>query len=234
MWGQADAVLELRMEMARAEAGDLGQFGDCDASRQVPHDMRVQALQVERPAGRQGLLLAEQAQVQGADQYSAESTGQQRVAAVAGQFGAGVAEQVLEVGVQGRVARRLEQAREQVGVFRGRVVLAQVDDQHAVVAHPGEHVARLARHQAGAHPADFPATAIDLEFGAPGQRHHQLVMFVGVGVRLVGQTDEAGVEHERQLLNFCALYSTCPTLPSTLPQVVPAYRVLRGNLRQHP
>ncbi|MDF5983985.1 hypothetical protein P4056_30785 [Pseudomonas aeruginosa] len=58
-------------------------------------------------------------------------------------------------------------------------------------------------------------------------------MLVGVGVRLVGQTDEAGVEHERQLLNFCALYSTCPTLPSTLPQVVPAYRVLRetfGNI----
>ncbi|MNT78862.1 hypothetical protein D3C72_2181390 [compost metagenome] len=53
----------------------------------------------------------------------------------------------------------------------------------------------IARHQAGAHPADLAATAIHLEFGAAGKGQHQLVMVVGVVVGLVIQAQEAGVEH---------------------------------------
>ncbi|MOA61135.1 hypothetical protein D3C78_1862010 [compost metagenome] len=53
------------MEMARAEAGHLGQFDHRDAPRQVLADIAVQPLDIQR-TGRCRGLLAEQAQVQGA------------------------------------------------------------------------------------------------------------------------------------------------------------------------
>ena len=58
--------------------------------------------------------LAEQAQVQGAQQHAAEGAGQMRIAAEARQLSAGVAQQVLEVGIQLRVARCFKQTRQQL------------------------------------------------------------------------------------------------------------------------
>ena len=53
----------------------------------------------------------------------------------------------------------------------------------------------IPRHQAGAHPAHLPARAVDLEFRTTGQRHHQLVIVVGVLVSLVIQAKQTGIEH---------------------------------------
>lgn len=55
----------------------------------------------------------------------------------------------------------------------------------------------VARHQAGTHAADLATTAIDFEFRAPRQRQHQLVVVVGMFVRLVVQAGKAGSEHGR-------------------------------------
>ncbi|MNT29842.1 hypothetical protein D3C72_1656040 [compost metagenome] len=133
--------------------------------------------------------------MQRAQQHAAEGAGQQRVAAVAFQFGAGVAQQVLEVGIQLRVARRLEQMGKQGQVFAGGALLIQIDDQHAVVAHAGKLVIGIARHQAGAHAAYLATPAVDLELRTTGQRQHQLVVIVGVFVGLVIQAQQARFEH---------------------------------------
>jgi len=53
-------------------------------------------------------------------------------------------------------------------------------------------------HQAGAHPAYFAATAVDLELGASGQRQHQLMVIVRVFMGLVVQAQQAGIEHARK------------------------------------
>ena len=65
MGGEADAVLELGVEVAGAQAGDVGQFGNTDAPCQVFADISVQALHID-DAGRAAAGAAEQAQVQGA------------------------------------------------------------------------------------------------------------------------------------------------------------------------
>jgi len=101
---------------------------------------------------------------------------------------------MLEIGIQGRVARRLEQVRKQLRVVE-IILLVEVDDQHAVVAHPGETMVRIARHHASAHAADFAPRAVDFELGATGHRHHQLVIVVSVLVGLVIQANQSGVEH---------------------------------------
>ncbi|MCY1545031.1 hypothetical protein D9M68_809490 [compost metagenome] len=180
--------------MAGTETGDLGQFGDADAPRQVLADIAVQPFQVERAEYPLGLL-AEQTQVQCTQQHATERASQQWVAAIAFQFGPGVAEQVLEVRIQLRVARGLEQMGEQFQVFAGNALLVQVDDQHAVVAHAGELVICIPWHQAGAHAAHLAATSIDLELRTPSQRQHQLMVVVGVFVGLIVQTDQTGFEH---------------------------------------
>ncbi|MNZ96621.1 hypothetical protein D3C78_1158220 [compost metagenome] len=118
--------------------------------------------------------------------------------------------------------------REQGAVLGAGAALVEVDDQHTVVADPGEHVPGIARHQAGAHPADLAAPAFHLEFGAPAQRHHQLMVVVGMGMRLVGKVGEAGFEHGVGLFKFCALYSTSLPLPSLLPQLEPKSRTCKG------
>ena len=105
----------------------------------------------------------------------------------------------MEVGIQGRVARHLEQLGEQRAILIRAHRLGQVEDQHAVVAHPGELVTGIARHQAGAHLADLATTAPHFELGTPGQRQHQLVVVVGMFVGLVIQAQQAGVVHGRQV-----------------------------------
>ncbi|BCD84088.1 hypothetical protein PSm6_04950 [Pseudomonas solani] len=50
----------------------------------------------------------------------------------------------------------------------------------------------IPRHQAGAHAADLAAPAAHFEFRAAGQRHHQLVMIVGMGVGLFIEAQKAG------------------------------------------
>jgi hypothetical protein len=54
-------------------------------------------------------------------------------------------------------------------------LLIQVEDQHAVVADSGKLMLSIPRHQTGTHPADLATTAIDLKFGAPGQRQYQSI-----------------------------------------------------------
>lgn len=95
---QAHAVLELGMKVAGAEAGHLGQLDHRDAPRQVLDDIGVQATDIQAGHGA-AAALAEQAQVQRAQQHATEGAGQVRVAAVARQLGTGVAQQVLEIGV---------------------------------------------------------------------------------------------------------------------------------------
>lgn len=51
----------------------------------------------------------------------------------------------------------------------------------------------IARHQAGAHTADFPTAAADFEFGAADQGHHQLVMIMGMFMGLFIQADHTGL-----------------------------------------
>ncbi len=63
MRGEADAVLELGVKMAGAQADHLGQLGDRDAPRQIALDVAVQSLQIQR-AGRALLGFAEKPQVQ--------------------------------------------------------------------------------------------------------------------------------------------------------------------------
>ncbi|EXF42741.1 hypothetical protein BAY1663_04849 [Pseudomonas sp. BAY1663] len=57
----------------------------------------------------------------------------------------------------------------------------------------------ITRHQAGAHPADLATGARHFELRAPGQRHHQLVIIVGVLVGLVIQAEQTGIEHDGTL-----------------------------------
>ena len=133
--------------------------------------------------------------MQRAQQHAAEGARQQRVAAVALQFGTGVAQQVLEVGVQLRVTRRLEQMGQQGQVFAGGVLLIQIDDQHAVVTHAGKLVIGIAGHQTGTHATHLAATAVDFELRTTGQRQHQLVVIVGVFMGLVIQAQQARFEH---------------------------------------
>ncbi|MND61049.1 hypothetical protein D3C80_522950 [compost metagenome] len=112
---EAHAVLELGVEVAGAEAGDLGHLGDTDAPGQVVLDVALQAFDIEA-AGRPPLHFAEQPQVEGAQQDAAQRTRQQRIAAVAREFRPGIAQQVLEVRIQFGVARSLEESAEQVEV----------------------------------------------------------------------------------------------------------------------
>lgn len=101
----------------------------------------------------------------------------------------------MEVGIQGRVARHLEQLGEQCAILVRAHRLGQIENQHAVVAHPGELVTGIARHQAGAHLADLAAASTHFELGTPGQRQHQLVVVVGMFVGLIIQAQQAGVVH---------------------------------------
>ena len=101
---------------------------------------------------------------------------------------------MLEIDIEGRIARRLEQTMEQLQVFAGCVVLVQVENQHAVVAHAGELVSGVARHQAGAHAADLTAATADLEFGATDQGHHQLMMVMGMFMGLFIQANHTGLQ----------------------------------------
>ena len=148
-------------------------------------------------------------------QHAAQRPGQQRIAAVARQLGTGVGQQVLEIGIQRRIAWRFEQPGQQLGVLGDGILLVEIDDQHAVVAHAGEAVVGIARHQTGAHPADFATGAIDLEFRAPRKRHHQLVIVVGVLVSLVIQAKQTGVEHDGHLC-VQALYRSLHEVPTPM------------------
>lgn len=80
---------------------------------------------------------------------------QQRIAAIARQLGTGVVEQVVEIGIQRRVARRLEQLRQQARIVVADVLIIQIDDQHAIVALAGKFVLGMPGHQAGAHAANL-------------------------------------------------------------------------------
>ena len=103
----------------------------------------------------------------------------------------------MKIGVQRRIARGLEQLGEQREIGFGGVLLIEVEDQHAVVANPGELMLGIAGHQTGAHPADFATAAIDLKLGTPGQGQNQLVIVMSVFMGLVVQTQQAGIEHRR-------------------------------------
>ena len=63
----------------------------------------------------------------------------------------------------------------------------------------GELVIGIARHQAGAHAAHLATTTADFEFGAADQRHHQLVMVMGMFMGLFIQADHTGLQHRKRL-----------------------------------
>ncbi|BAN49985.1 hypothetical protein PCA10_42530 [Metapseudomonas resinovorans NBRC 106553] len=108
----------------------------------------------------------------------------------------------MKVRIEFGVTRLLEETAEEFGAFGRGPLLVQVEDQHLVVTDAGEFVAGIPRHQAGAHPAHFSATAIHLELGTAGKGQHQLVVIVGMVMGLMVQAQETGFEHGRTVQNL--------------------------------